>query len=333
MNEVTKACQLCGSNGPHQIIPVREMYFGTRELFDYFVCASCGTLQIIDVLEGEELMRFYPSDYYSYKVAPQPPIFRWLTAQEDRFELHTGGWPVGALVAALPSGLRGLIGTHDASGDVVRMLGRMRVGRHARILDVGCGGGALLDRLASIGFGNLFGADPFMAADGETARGVPLMKRDLSEVTGEFNCIMFNHSLEHVPDPVATLKAASERLAPEGICLVRLPTTSSDVWERYQANWMNIDAPKHIVIPSREGMAIAAERVGLRIEKTFDDSTSGSFIGSEANRRDVALTELKSFGEIFRMFGFRQIWEWERRAKKLNQQGRGDQTGFVLRAK
>ena len=52
------------------------------------------------------------------------------------------------------------------------------------------------------------GVDPLIAADGETSLGVPLMKRYLSEVTGEFDLIMFNHSLEHVPDPVATLKAA-----------------------------------------------------------------------------------------------------------------------------
>jgi hypothetical protein len=58
---------------------------------------------------------------------------------------------------------------------------------------VGCGGGALLDGLAQVGFNNLCGADPFIAADGETPRGVPLMKRYLSEVTGEFDLIMFNH--------------------------------------------------------------------------------------------------------------------------------------------
>ena len=39
------------------------------------------------------------------------------------------------------------------------------------------------------------------------------MKRYLSEVTGEFDVIMFNHSLEHVPDLVATLAAAYEKLA------------------------------------------------------------------------------------------------------------------------
>ncbi|MCV7398945.1 class I SAM-dependent methyltransferase [Mycobacterium fragae] len=302
------------------------MQFGTREPFEYFSCAACETLQIVNPLEGDELMRHYPPNYHAYNVSAQPRALRWLIAQHDRFKLHTGGGLVGALIAKpLPEGIVHAV----AGGDAVRMLGQLALERDARILDVGCGGGALLDRLASVGFNNLSGADPFIAADGETPLGVPLMKRYLREVTGEFELIMFNHSLEHIPDPVATLKVAYEKLAAGAICLVRLPTTSSEAWTTYGTHWVQIDAPRHVVIPSRRGMAIAADRAGLRVEMTFDDSTLGQFIGSEAYRRDVALTEPK----ILRMFGPKRIWDWEKHAERLNRQGRGDQTGFVLRAK
>lgn len=301
------------------------MRFGTRELFKYYSCAACDTLQIVNVLEGEELMRHYPPDSYCYASA-QPRVLRWLITQQDRFKLHTGGWPVGALLAVpLPEGIvRTALG-----GDVVGMLAQLALERDARILDVGCGGGGLLDRLARVGFNNLVGADPFIEADGETPRGVPLMKRYLSEVNGEFDLIMFNHSLEHVPDPIAMLKVAYGKLAAGGICLVRLPTTSSEAWTIYGADWVQIDAPRHFVIPSRQGMVLAADKAGLRVEKTFDDSNLGQFMGSEAYRRDVSVTDPK----ILRMFGPNRIWEWEKRAERLNRQRRGDQTGFVLRAK
>lgn len=209
------------------------------------------------------------------------------------------------------------------------MLGQLGVERNARILDVGCGGGELLDRLSKAGFKNLSGADPFIAADDQTPLGVPLMKRNLSEVTGEFDLIMFNHSLEHVPDLVATLELAYEKLAPGGTCLVRLPTTSSEAWTIYGRDWVQIDAPRHIVVPSRKGMALAAERAGLRVDGTFDDSNELQFFGSEAYRRDVALTDPK----IREMFPLKQITDWRKRAERLNLQGRGDQAGFVLRAK
>ncbi|WP_232003437.1 class I SAM-dependent methyltransferase [Mycobacterium sp. 1465703.0] len=326
MNEITRECRLCGSTGPHRTIVVREMMFGTRERFEYYMCAECETLQMVNALEGEELMRHYPPKYYEYNAALQPGIFRWLITQVDRYKLHTGGRLVGALLARrLVDGILRLL----AGGDVIGMLAQLPLERDARILDVGCGGGALLDRLAGAGFNNLSGADPFIAADGQTPRGVPLIKRDLSEVNGEFDLIMFNHSLEHVPDPGATLKVAYEKLAAGGICLARVPTTSSEAWNTYRADWVQIDAPRHFVVPSREAMALVADKAGLRVERTFDDSNLGQFMGSEAYRRDVAATDPR----ILRMFGPKQIWEWEKRADQLNRQGRGDQTGFVLRAK
>ena len=329
MNEVTKECRLCGSIGPHRTIAVREMMYGSRESFEYYSCAACDTLQIMNAPEGEELARHYPPDYISFSVSGQPNVVRWLTTQHDRFELRTGGRPVGALISGLvPQRM-----VRATIGDVVKIVGQLGLGRDARILDVGCGGGALLDRLAKAGFTNLSGVDPFLAAEGETPQGVPLMKRYLSEVPGEFDLIMFNHSLEHMPDPVASLKAANEKLAAGGICLVRLPTTSSEAWTVYAADWVQIDAPRHFVIPSREGMALAADAAGLRVDKTIDDSIAFQFIGSEAFRRDMTLTDPKFNQKILKIFGPKQVWDWEKRADRLNRQGRGDQAAFVLRPK
>lgn len=329
MNETTKECRLCGSTGPHQTIAVREMMFGTRERFEYYSCAACDTLQIMNALGGEELMRHYPPNYYSFDASAQPRVLRWLITQQDRFELRAGNWVARVLLAALPHHVRFVIGIADGGEDLVKMLGQLALERDARILDVGCGGGVLLERLARVGFNNLSGADPFITADGETRRGVPLMKRYLSEVTGEFDLIMFNHSLEHMPDPVATLKVAYEKLAAGGVCLVRLPTTSSEAWTTYREHWFQIDAPRHIIIPSRKGMALAADTVGLKVEKVFDDSNASQFIGSEAYQRDIALRD----PQLLRVVGRKQIWDWQKRAERLNRQGRGDQAGFVLRAK
>jgi SAM-dependent methyltransferase len=323
VSEIEKQCRLCGSTGPHPKIAIREMMFGSRESYEYYSCAACDTLQIVNILEGEELAAHYPPNYYSYNA--QPRFFRWLTTQKDRFELHTGGRVVGTLMdTLLPDGIVRVV-----IGDLVKMLNQLALDRDARIIDVGCGGGALLDRLATIGFSNLSGADPFIEADGETPQGVPLMKRYLSEVTGEFDLIMFNHSLEHMPDPIDNLQAAHDKLAPGGMCLVRLPTTSSEAWTVYRQDWLQIDAPRHTVIPSRRGMELAADSVGLQVEKTFDDSTLFQFLGSEAYRHDVALNDPK----ILRFFGPKRVWGWQRRTEQLNQQGHGDQTAFVLRAK
>lgn len=324
-NEVAQECRICGSTGPHECFVVREMMFGTRERFEYYFCGTCETLQIRNPLEGDELQRHYPEDYYSYNARRLWPL-RWLIGQRDRKKLHAGGGLVGALLTRRV--LDGILRVH-LGGDVVGILAHLQLKPDARILDVGCGGGALLDRLAMVGFTNLSGVDPFISADGRSPRGVPLTKGDLSEVRGEFDLVMFNHSLEHVPDPIAALKAAAERLAPDGICLARTPTTSSEAWTTYRADWVQIDAPRHFVVPSRQAMELAAERAGLRVEHMFDDSNLGQFAGSEAYRRGVAVTDPKISG----LFSPKQLWEWGKRADRLNQLGRGDQVGFVMRAR
>ena len=168
---------------------------------------------------------------------------------------------------------------------------------------MGCGSGVLLDRLARAGFTELCGADPFLEADGTTPLGVPLMKRYLGEVPGEFDLIMFNHSLEHMPDPVETLKVARDKLADGGACLVRLPTTSSEAWPTYGADWIAIDAPRHIVVPSRPGMAAAAKTAGLSVEETYDDSSFIQFLASEAYRRDIPLNDPGLYGKMVKVFG------------------------------
>ncbi|STZ74078.1 putative methyltransferase [Mycolicibacterium fortuitum] len=114
------------------------MMFGTREPFEYFCCTACDTLQIHNVLEGDELMRHYPSNYYSHNASAQPGAFRWLVTQHDEYKLHGGKPILGKFIKSrLTEGIfRVLLG-----GDVVRMLAELGTDREARILDVGCGTG------------------------------------------------------------------------------------------------------------------------------------------------------------------------------------------------
>jgi hypothetical protein len=39
---------------------VSEMIVGTRERFEYYSCAACDTLQILNAPQGKELARHYP---------------------------------------------------------------------------------------------------------------------------------------------------------------------------------------------------------------------------------------------------------------------------------
>ena len=45
------------------------------------------------------------------------------------------------------------------------------------------------------------------------------------------------------------------------------------------------------------------------------------------------MNDPKMFWKMLRIVGIKGFWGWQKRAEWLNEQGRGDWTGFVLRRK
>jgi len=148
-----------------------------------------------------------------------------------------------------------------------------------------------------------------------------------------FDVIMFHHALEHVPDPVSTIKHASERLRPGGLCLVRIPTASSEAFETFKENWVQLDAPRHLHVPSREGMRVMAEENGMSLEDTVDDSSAFQFWGSKQYQKDIPLRDPRSHfrNPAAELFTPEEMEGFEKHAQALNKANRGDQAIFFMR--
>lgn len=285
--------------------------FGSRQQFEYGECDECGSVWLLPDLSPVELGQYYGPNYYSYGAKRDNILHHWVLNRRDRAEL--GEWsPVGRIMAS------------RRPNTTMRMIGTLGLAKTARILDVGCGGGRLLDRLKGIGFVHLMGVDPFIDADQVSPAGVPIRKGYLADLSERFDLIMFHHSLEHTTDPIDDLVAARANLAPGGRCLVRIPTVSSHAWEHYGVDWVQLDAPRHTAIPSRGGMARAAACAGFQLVGTIDDSTPFQFEGSERYRANVPLLD-----HDFPIAPEDKA-RFVRDSARLNAQGRGDQVGFVL---
>jgi SAM-dependent methyltransferase len=306
-------CRICGNSDRNEVYSVPEMMFGYRDRFDYFQCSSCKCLQIAEV--PPDMSKYYPSDYYSFTPKQRRfqnnPVDRALRRLQDRSTVFNRGI-LGSLVFALSPNKK------------LAPLSRVKLTRDSRILDVGCGGGWRLYALKEIGFRNVLGIDPYLREDIVYGNGLRVLKQSVYDVTGEWDLIMYHHSLEHVPDPVENLRAASKLLRAGGCCLVRVPTVSSYAWEQYRENWVQLDAPRHYTLPSLEGMSVLAAKAGFRVQNVVFDSTKDQFQGSELYKRDIPLV---SGGNIFPAS---QVRQWKRRAKKLNRENRGDQAAFYL---
>ncbi len=131
------------------------------------------------------------------------------------------------------------------------------------VLDVGCGSGAFLCELAQQGYKHLFGCDPFIEKDLHYPNGVTIYKRSTHEMEGQYDRIYLNDSFEHVTDPLPTLQKVRDLLRPGGLCIIKAPLFPNHVFKAYESFWYEIDAPRHLYIPSQKSIAYLASQCGM----------------------------------------------------------------------
>ena len=289
--------------------------FGLGGEYRYDLCTECGCLQLRDV--PANLAPFYSGEYYAFAepVAPSGPR-HWYRRVRDEV-LFGKARHARALIA--PIAPRRVVEPGE-------WMAKARASRQSRILDVGCGIGVFLRRLADAGYTRAEGVDPFVEGD-ISYRGRPLVRRALLEdIDGQFDVIMLHHSLEHIAEQARTMASIARLLAPGGTCLIRVPIVGSYAWEEYQDRWVQLDAPRHLFLHSPESMRRLAQGAGLRVDQVVHDSTMFQFEGSELYRRDIPLKDmaLHPSPRLQRM-------RYKLRASRLNAERRGDQAAFYLR--
>jgi SAM-dependent methyltransferase len=313
-----RTCPVCGATGFAESLAATERMFGLGGSFLYLKCRECGSLRIAE--PPADLERYYPEGYYSFSAeqAAHGWLKRAMRRLRDRHALFGEGGVLGHWL------------TQRFPYPELQSLGRVRgLTTGLRILDVGCGRGGLLLALHGHGFTQLTGVDPFVAADLEVAPGVRVYRRHVHELAGEWDLVMFHHSLEHVPDPAGTLVHVGARLAGGGQVLVRIPIVPSAAFERYRERWVGLDAPRHLFIPTLDGLGRMARAAGMRMTRVVHDSTALQFWGSERYALDLPLVAGPP-GSVQATFPPRQLAAWEREAGELNRAGHGDQAAVLF---
>lgn len=316
------ACKICGNTTRYHIYHAREMMFGLRDEFDYLECLDCRCVQLLN--PPLDMGKYYPAEYYSLSDDPVPmfshPIRRMLKGWRTHYAVTNQGVIGKVLYERTPDTL-------------ARSLAPIAPAESARILDVGCGSGIFLYALRNAGFTQTMGVDPFIAAPITYPNGLTVLKQELHTVTGNWDVIMLHHAFEHVPDPLETLRAIERLLAPDGTCLIRIPTSSSYAWRHYRADWVQLDAPRHYFLHSVESLRLLARRAGLRVDAIQYDSYELQFWGSEQYRRNIPLHDPRSYkiDPEHSVFSSEEIAAFRLRSEELNQKKQGDQAAFYLK--
>ena len=58
-------CQICNNQSYNQFFIAKELMLGLNSEFEYFECANCRCIQIVEV--PKDMDCYYPDTYYSYQ--------------------------------------------------------------------------------------------------------------------------------------------------------------------------------------------------------------------------------------------------------------------------
>lgn len=111
------------------------------------------------------------------------------------------------------------------------------------------------------------------------------------------------------------------------ISLKCTPVAGTWAWQTYGINWVQLDAPRHLWIPSLAGMQHLVQRAGLSLQKIQFDSDRFQIIGSEKIKRGQSF-----HADAHTLFSPRQLRDLDRQVQQLNADNRGDQACFWLRS-
>ncbi|MDR6785975.1 2-polyprenyl-3-methyl-5-hydroxy-6-metoxy-1,4-benzoquinol methylase [Pedobacter africanus] len=309
----TNICKVCSAKLSNTF-KIKEMMLGLREDFEYAQCSECRTIQIINVPVTIE--KYYPDYYYSFKqVIPKLsplPFFKKLF-----------------------NGYRIKKKYRKERYEIFRHLKPLMIRPSQKILDIGCGRGALICQMFNYGFTNVEGIDKYIDKEYNYNYGVNVYKKDLSELkANSYDLLMMHHVFEHMDNPYEELAKCNKLLKQKGHLIIRIPVVAK-AWEIYQQDWIQLDAPRHFFLHTTESMRLLAEKTGFSIDNIVYDSNGFQFWGSELYKRDIGLVDenTKEYrrGEDF--FSDKELNAFDLKAEELNRTGQGDQAIFYLSKK
>ena len=220
--------------------------------FRYGGCPGCGLYRLTPLPVPAEIAGFYDTAYYG--------------AGERKFP-------------ALMDQVRGLFLRRRAMR-VARWTGRAA----GRALDVGCGDGRFLGHMQQLGW-QVSGTElPGAAFD--RAQKIPGIQLHAGTLTSglfppaSFDAITIWHVLEHVPDPLALLRACRDLLAPGGLLVVEVPNTDSWQNQLFGALAFNVDPPRHLYQFGPDSLGRLLARAGFSVRRRETSSLEMGVIGA-----------------------------------------------------
>lgn len=249
------SCPLCGSGNSQVKVQVCDYACGIPGQFSVETCRDCQHLFLNPRPTAATLHRCYPEGYGPHQSPPprpdQPPS-EDNDASASASALHPPEpWYLKYLPLRRVPGLKSLYYwlTEDQSQPLPVLPTSTRKKERPAALELGCSTGGYLAALAQAGW-DVVGVEPSSQAS-EKARQAGFLVHtgildDAPLEPDSFHCVAGWMVVEHVIDPVATLKHMFHLLKPGGQLLISIPNVGC--WEPtvFGTSWYLWEAPRHL---------------------------------------------------------------------------------------
>ncbi len=155
-----------------------------------------------------------------------------------------------------------------------------------RALEVGCASGAFLAKLRSRGW-QVQGIEPSAAAaERASALGLQVYVGPIEtapEPDRQFDLVVASHSLEHLHDPLDSLRRVRQWARPGALLSCAIPDAGGFLLRRFGADWYDLDLPRHLFHFTPATFTNLLARVGWKVERVRGQRTLNSLLGSLGN--------------------------------------------------
>ena len=201
-------CKACGATSLRPVLRIDNDFSLVR-------CGDCGLVATFPPVSAAEIGRYYPAAYYGDKNRRFNPLL-------ERFIPFFRSRRARVIERFLPKG---------------------------RILDVGCGRGILPALMRERGWeAHALEFSETAARHAREELRLPVFVGDFLQspyADGSFDTVVLWHVLEHLPDPVASLRKAHRILRSGGLLVIAVPNYESLQARFSGRHWFHLDVPRH----------------------------------------------------------------------------------------
>ncbi|MGA9779975.1 MAG: class I SAM-dependent methyltransferase [Verrucomicrobiia bacterium] len=264
-------CPVCGAQA-RQLVHANledKIFRCAPGRWDLHRCADCGS-GFLDPRPTRDTIALAYSSYCTHRSAAgveAPPRSAWRrfrVAQRNAHLNSTYGYQMS------PAGRIPWWLSNDRRQRFDKFIGYLRYpGKGARVLDVGCGNGAFLLQMRAAGW-ETFGVepDPVSAAQAQSVGlNVRIGVLERSVQPGNFfDAVTLNHVIEHLHQPVETLRICHQILRPGGMIFVATPNFAASGHRIFGRDYFPLDPPRHLVLFTAASLAQAFRTAGFEPE-------------------------------------------------------------------